>query len=66
MTGAALFAPSVTRRLIEEFVRSRPTTDPPSPLESLSARELEVLTLIARGMSNQQIADELWVAWRAR
>ena len=60
--GDALLAPSITRRLIEEFVRSgRATTSPPAALGELTARELEVLQLIARGMSNAEIAKELFV-----
>jgi DNA-binding NarL/FixJ family response regulator len=62
--GDALLAPSVTRRVIEEFVRRPPAsvrTLPPK-LEELTARELEVLKLIARGLSNAEIATELFVS----
>jgi DNA-binding NarL/FixJ family response regulator len=62
--GDALLAPSVTRRVIEEFVRRPPAsvrTLPPK-LEELTARELEVLKLIARGLSNAEIARELFVS----
>jgi DNA-binding NarL/FixJ family response regulator len=62
--GDALLAPSVTRRVIEEFVRRPPasvrTLTP--KLEELTARELEVLKLIARGLSNAEIATELFVS----
>ena len=55
--GDALLAPSITRRLIEEFVRSGSArSSPPAALSDLTARELEVLQLIARGMSNAEIA----------
>ncbi|GAB3661732.1 transcriptional regulator [Glycomyces tarimensis] len=61
--GEALLAPSVTRRLIEEFFSSRPTElVRSSRLDSLTAREEEVLRLIARGMSNSEIAAHLFVS----
>jgi len=61
--GEALLAPSVTRRLIERFVGlPAPRAADPAVLRDLSAREAEVLRLVARGLSNQQIADQLVVS----
>jgi DNA-binding NarL/FixJ family response regulator len=61
-TGEALLAPTITRRLIEQFVRRPPpTSGPPGELSELSERELDVLKLIARGLSNAEIAQSLFV-----
>jgi DNA-binding NarL/FixJ family response regulator len=58
--GEALLAPAVTRRLIAEFARQRPRVRPtPERLSELTPREVEVLRLIAEGLSNLEIADRL-------
>ena len=60
--GEALLAPAITRRLIEKFVsRPAPGSGAPAELSELSDRELEVIKLIARGLSNGEIALSLFV-----
>jgi len=63
-SGDALLAPSVTRRVIEEFVRRPPEAarTAPAEIEELTPRECEVLQLIARGLSNAEIAQSLVVS----
>jgi DNA-binding NarL/FixJ family response regulator len=61
--GDALLSPSVTRRLIEAFARRPPETTPsPARLASVTAREKDVLLLLARGRSNAEIASSLFVS----
>ena len=62
--GEALLSPTVTKKLIEEFVRRPPDVVRPSPreLEQLTAREAEIMALVARGLSNAEIAAHAFVS----
>lgn len=61
--GDSLLAPDVTRRLIESFLnRPHPSRSRPAALERLTPRETEVMTLIARGRSNSEIAAQLFLS----
>jgi len=59
--GGSLFAPTVTRRLVERYTGAG-LRERPAELDELTARETEILRLIARGLSNAEIADELVVS----
>lgn len=61
-TGGSLFAPSVTRRLIEEFTRRDAGAAQPPVISALTAREVDVLRLVARGLTNAEIAADLVVS----
>ena len=60
--GEALLAPDITRRLIQDYLRPRPAADTRQSFQALTPRETEVLTLIARGRSNGEIAAELYLS----
>jgi DNA-binding NarL/FixJ family response regulator len=59
--GDALLSPSITKRVIKEFARM-PRTTPPKEFDELTAREHEVFLLIATGLSNTEIAQQLYIS----
>jgi DNA-binding NarL/FixJ family response regulator len=61
--GASLLAPGVTRRLVDSFASvARPAQQPPVELDRLTAREIEILRQVARGLSNAAIAAEFYLS----
>ena len=60
--GDALIAPKITRRLIAEFAARRDPSEPPAAVAELTARERDILVLVARGLSNEEIAGRLVIS----
>ena len=60
--GDALIAPNVTTRLLKAFAQAAPATPPAQPIEPLTDREEQVLATVARGRTNTEIADELYIS----
>jgi DNA-binding NarL/FixJ family response regulator len=60
--GDALIAPNVTTRLLKAFAGAGPGSPPAQPIEALTDREEQVLATVARGRTNNEIADELYIS----
>ncbi|GAA3445697.1 response regulator [Planomonospora venezuelensis] len=60
--GDALIAPSVTARLLGAFAGAGPASQPAQPVEALTEREEQILVTVARGRTNNEIADELYIS----
>jgi DNA-binding NarL/FixJ family response regulator len=60
--GDALIAPSITARLLKTFARSGPAESAIRPVEQLTEREEQILATVARGRTNSEIADELYIS----
>jgi DNA-binding NarL/FixJ family response regulator len=60
--GEALLAPTVTRSLISEFVPAAPPGDPAAGRDVLTAREQEIVELVARGLTNDEIAGRMVIS----
>ena len=59
--GDALVAPTITARLLEAFLDAGPTAAPVQPIQPLTDREEQILVAVARGLTNQEIAAELYI-----
>ena len=60
-SGDALVAPSITARLLQAFADAGPASPPVQPIEALTDREEQILATVARGRTNSEIADELYI-----
>lgn len=61
-SGDALIAPSITTRLLKTFADAGPTSSPAQPIEALTDREEQVLVAVARGRTNGEVGDELYIS----